>query len=226
MYQIKISKFEGPLDLLLKLIEKEQLDITEISLANITGEFLGYLEKQNEIDPHELIDFLEVMVRLLLLKSYLLVPQAEVEKDDLVDRLKIYRHYWLISKEIWKIFSDSKFGFVREKIHYHLLRSSYKIKIDSKSLERAFKNFLVRLPIPEEKIILRKRNISLKEKIAELINLLNEHPEINLNAIFVSKGRTERVFIFLAVLDLLKERKVLVRQDKLFGQIILQKYVE
>ena len=82
------------------------------------------------------------------------------------------------------------------------------------------------MPIPEEKIILRKRNISLKEKIAELINLLNEHPEINLNAIFVSKGRTERVFIFLAVLDLLKERKVLVRQDKLFGQIILQKYVE
>jgi len=170
-----------------------------------------------------LIDFLEVMVRLLLLKSYLLVPQAEVEKDDLVDRLKIYRHYWLISKEIWKIFSNPNFGFAREKIPYHFLKSSYKVKINLKSLEKAFKNFLVRLPIPEEKKILRKRKISLKEKVAELIDLLSKHPEINLNDIFVSRGRTEKVFIFLAVLDLLKERKVLVRQDELFGQIILQK---
>jgi len=225
-YQIKISKFEGPLDLLLKLIEKEKLDVTEISLAKITDEFLGYLKKSPDILTEELVDFLEVMVRLLLIKSRLLLPgEIEEEKEDLIDRLKIYRHYYLISKKILKIFCNPRYSFAREKIARNLLQDSfYQVKVDGNDLENSFKNFLSRLPSPEEKKILKRRKISLKEKIIELINLLSKYSEVNLNAIFASKEKIEKVFIFLAVLQLLKERGAIVKQDELFGQIILQKY--
>ena len=116
-YQIKISKFEGPLDLLLKLIEKEKLDVTEISLAKIADEFLGYLKKSSDISTEELVDFLEVMVRLLLIKSRLLVPDGveEEKEENLIDRLKIYRHYYLISKKNSKNLLQSSLQFCQRK---------------------------------------------------------------------------------------------------------------
>jgi len=225
-YQIKISKFEGPLDLLLKLIEKEKLDVTEISLAKIADEFLGYLKKSSDISTEELVDFLEVMVRLLLIKSRLLVPDGveEEKEENLIDRLKIYRHYYLISKKILKIFCNPRYSFAREKIASYLLpKSFYQVKINLNDLKNSFENFLSKLPSPEEKKILKRRKIFLKEKIIELINLLSKCSEINLNTIFASKEKIEKVFIFLAVLQLLKEREAIVKQDEPFGQIILTK---
>ena len=90
-------------------------------------------------------------------------------------------------------------------------------------LKNSFENFLSKLPSPEEKKILKRRKIFLKEKIIELINLLSKCSEINLNTIFASKEKIEKVFIFLAVLQLLKEREAIVKQDEPFGQIILTK---
>ena len=226
MYQIKISSFEGPLDLLLKLIEKEKFDITEVSLATITEEFLEHLKIAKEIEPEELVDFLEVMVRLLLIKSSLLLPGFEQEEEGLVERLRIYQHYFLISKKIWKIFRGKQYSFSREKIPNYLLKNfSVKIKINARSLKIAFENFLKRLPLPEEKKVLRKRVFSLKEKITELISLLDKHSSLKLDNLLISKEKIEKIFIFLAVLNLLKEKRIFLKQKKLFGEITIQKYV-
>ncbi|MBI3627076.1 segregation/condensation protein A, partial [Candidatus Uhrbacteria bacterium] len=73
MYSFKLEKFEGPLDLLLNLIEEEKFNISEISLSHVTDDFLQYIETHPQISPEELADFLVVATKLLLLKSKLLV---------------------------------------------------------------------------------------------------------------------------------------------------------
>ena len=95
-YTIKIQKFEGPLDLLLQLIEQEELDITEISLAHITEQYLEYLATIEELYPDELADFLVVATKLLLIKSHMLLPELTLEDEDeesLTRQLQLYKKY-------------------------------------------------------------------------------------------------------------------------------------
>ena len=74
MYRFKLEKFEGPLDLLLQLIEKQELNITDVSLAAVTEQYLNYLAERQDLPPEELADFLVVAAKLLLLKSRILLP--------------------------------------------------------------------------------------------------------------------------------------------------------
>ena len=80
--RIKIAQFEGPLDLLLRLIEEEKLNITEISLAHVTEQFLRYLRSQAYLKPQELADWLVVAAKLLVIKSHVLVPSLELPPEE------------------------------------------------------------------------------------------------------------------------------------------------
>jgi len=145
----------------------------------------------------------------------------------LVDQLRIYRYYWLAARKIWRLFSNSNYGFAREKILAHQLPDfSCQIKLKLVDLEKSFKNVLSQLPVFQKKEILKKRKISLKEKIVELINLLNKQQKFILNTIFANKTKDEKVFIFLAMLQLSKEGEIKVFQDELFGRITIEKYAQ
>src|SRR3989338_9236417 len=103
MYQTKLEQFEGPLHLLLELIEAEKLDITSIALSKVTDQFLDYLTETSDLHPEELADFLVVAARLLLIKSRALLPSLTGEGDeeaDLERQLKIYREYYEASKSM------------------------------------------------------------------------------------------------------------------------------
>jgi len=97
MMQIQIEKFSGPLDLLLKIVEQEDLDITQISLAKIADEYLRYLEKPGHIDPEDMADFLLVAAKLLVIKSRALLPnlapEEEQEISELEAQLRMYKEF-------------------------------------------------------------------------------------------------------------------------------------
>ena len=120
MYQVKLEKFEGPLDLLLQLIEQADLDITEVSIAKVVEQFMIYLEQVEEKNPEELADFLVVAAKLLLIKSRALLPNLSLGDEDdglnLESQLKIYKKYYDASKIIEKILAEKKVLFTREKI--------------------------------------------------------------------------------------------------------------
>ena len=120
MYQVKLEKFEGPLDLLLQLIEQADLDITEVSIAKVVEQFMIYLEQVEEKNPEELADFLVVAAKLLLIKSRALLPNLFLGDEDdglnLESQLKIYKKYYDASKIIEKILAEKKVLFTREKI--------------------------------------------------------------------------------------------------------------
>jgi segregation and condensation protein A len=228
MYHVKLSKFEGPLDLLLKLIEKEKLDITEISLVHITDAFIAFLKENQNISFDELVDFLDVFTRLLLLKSRLLMPSEIIDEegDSLVDQLKIYRHYYLASKTIWKLFSRPISGFARRRIPEYLLRNfHFEVDISVYDLKRGFLKVINEFYPPQEIKIISGKRVTLKEKILELINLVQEAQEVELANIFLNRCRNEKVMIFLALLHLLKERQLDVQQNNIFGSILIQKTV-
>jgi len=102
MYQIKLEKFEGPLDLLLKLIEEERLSINEISLSQVANKYLEFVNSTQNISLDELADFLTVSAKLILIKSRTLLPSLnfEEEGDSLEKQLRIYKEYYEASKKI------------------------------------------------------------------------------------------------------------------------------
>ena len=118
MNEIKIDKFQGPLSLLLKIIEKEELDITSINLAKIADEYLTYIKNSADILPESMADFLLMATKLLYIKSKALLPflfseddQAEVE--DLEEKLKMYKDFVDLSIKVQKIIGKKKFSFFR-----------------------------------------------------------------------------------------------------------------
>ncbi len=232
MYTLTLEKFQGPFNLLLQLIEKEKLDITEVSLAQVTDEFLRYLEKIEQVQPDELADFLEIAAKLILIKSRLLIP--EITKDDeegqeLVDQLKIYQHYARATREVGRIAARPVYSFCRDRIPLEIVpHFSLDVKITPDILEKHFRNLIVlisqQIKISQQTI--KRRVISLQVKIKELLEVLKEKQEIVFGSLTKGKRKPEKIVTFLAILELVKRRKALVSQSGLFQEIVVTKFEE
>ena len=95
--RIRVENFEGPLDLLLQLIEQDELDITKVSLLEVTEQYINYLEEVEDKEPEMLADFLLIAAKLLYIKSKVLLPEIELENEDeidLVEQLKCIKSLW------------------------------------------------------------------------------------------------------------------------------------
>ncbi|MDA2921651.1 segregation/condensation protein A [Patescibacteria group bacterium AH-259-L07] len=229
MYKVALKQFSGPFDVLLKLIEKEKLDITEVSLSEVADEFLKYLHTLEHVSAQELADFLEVAARLILIKSRLLIPEAifdEEETDDLLDQLKLYREFAQVSKKVSQLVNGPSYSFVKEKISMSAANNiSFDVHVDTAHLEKSFKSvvstILEQIKLSQKSI--KRKVISLREKVNELLILLKKHKKVIFNPLLKGKERVEQAVMFLAVLELMKQKKVQVNQKKLFGEIIISK---
>jgi segregation and condensation protein A len=227
-YTIHLQQFQGPLDLLLQLIEEQKLDITQLSLAQVTGQYIEYLDQSPEITPAELADFLVVAAKLLLIKSKELLPvldwQQEEEASDLENQLKIYREYYEASKILHKKILKKNFTFPREKSPITLAPIFNPPKwLCKEVLAQAFENVLKNLEpivkLPRETI---KRVISLKEKIQQIRELILEKVRISFNHLINnSKSKVEIIVSFLALLELVKQKMVRVEQGRMFEEITI-----
>ncbi len=228
-YQVETEQFSGPFDLLLQLVEKEKLDITEISLSKVTDEFIKYLGNFERVQPRELADFLEVAAKLILLKSRLLIPGAvsdDEDSQDLVNQLKIYRQYALAAKRVNEIVVNPDYAFARDKIPLQIVPEfSLDIKITLKVLEKNFRN-IVSIILDQVKLsqrIIKRRIISLKEKVNELLILIKSRRKVIFNQVIKQKNKAEQAVMFLAVLELMKEKEINVSQNGLFEEIVISK---
>lgn len=233
MYKVKIEQFEGPLDLLLELINKEKLDITGISLAQITDQYLDYLEKREDINLMNLADFLTVAAKLILIKSRALLPlldlstEEEEEIYDLEKQLEEYKKFKLITVEIEKIFNNKKQSFSRDNFVEVEPVFSPPEGIGPEELKNIFEDILGQIPVfeklEEERVA---KVISLKERIDSLKEILSKKVEVNFSEI-VKKGgdRIEVIVSFLAVLEMVKRRIVVVEQGEIFYEIKLKRKV-
>lgn len=231
MYKVKIEQFEGPLDLLLELINKEKLNITGISLAQITDQYLEYLENREDINLVNLADFLTVAAKLILIKSKALLPlldlssEEEEEIFDLEKQLEEYKKFKLIAVEVEKIFNNKKQSFSRDNFLEIEPVFSPPEGVGPVELMNVFEDILGQIPVfeklEEERVA---RVISLKERIDSLKDILSKKVEVTFSEI-VKKGgdKIEVIVSFLAVLEMVKRRIVIVEQGEMFYEIKLKR---
>ncbi len=233
MYQVKLEKFEGPLDLLLQLIEQQELEITEVSLAAVADQYINYLNKSQEFKTEELADFLVVAAKLLYLKSQALLPNLDLgegeEASDLERQLKIYKEYFQASHRIHQLILKRNFSFARER----LVRSEEIIfnpprTLDQTKLKNIFEEIIEGLkPIFELPRRALERTISIQEKISYIRNVLLSCIENKLcfkNILKNVKSKTEIIVSFLALLELVKQRAIVATQEGIFEEITIKKH--
>lgn len=228
MYKVKIENFSGPLDLLLQLIEKQELEITEVSIGQVTDQYLEHIEGIEDIDPEELSDFLVIASRLLLLKSKALLPflEEEEELDDLEKQLKMYKEFIEASKQIQAMINKKRFTYAKEKMPIKSeIEFSPPENVNLTLLRDTFLVILKRLdPLVKLPRQAMAKTISLQQRIFEIRDFLKKENKVGFkNLMKNAKNRTEVIVNFLAILELLKQRQVKVKQTQIFDDITLEK---
>lgn len=232
MINVKLEKFEGPLSLLLKIIEAEKMDIAEISLAKIADQYVEFIRNTLDIDPESMADFLVVAAKLLYLKSKALLPYLfpveDAESDDLERQLKMYREFLEAMKKIETRLKEKLFMFepVERKL-WKMIGEEDKFfappkKLTKDELPIIFNNFLTKNTIIrlEEKTIEHKVNI--EEKIQGIRDALLSRINFSFREFLAkAKSKTEVIVSFLAVLELMKQKSVSVEQGELFAEILI-----
>lgn len=229
---IKLDQFEGPLTLLLQLIEQQKMDITQVSLANVADQYLAYIHAQPKWDPDELADFLVIAAKLLLIKSKILLPNLDLGEDEgdalaLEQQLKMLKLYLDASNGIHALWQKRRVLFVREKLPRHLLPIRFvpPPNLTASSLSFLFTKLLERIAafLPHPKSVMAKA-VLLEEKIRSIRDHLMERISTSFRALTGNgQNKTEVIVSFLAILELVKQRMIMVDQPKLFDDIAIQK---
>lgn len=231
-FQIKLPDFEGPLDLLLYLIEREELDITKVSLAMVTGTYLEYIHLLGKLQVDQVADFLVIAAKLLLIKSQALLPRPpaivpegeEDVGDDLVKQLLLYKQYKQVAQTLGE----------REAAGLHTyVRLAPPPKIDAKldltgisidDLLLAVRAALdVEKPAPSVGTVVKPFKLTIRDQMGLIERTLLHRPQISFKRMLAdAQDRVEIIVTFLAVLELLRRRKIQVLQDQIFGDIVIE----
>lgn len=228
-YEVKLEQFTGPLHLLLELIQERKLDITTVSIAQVAEQFLNYLQTQPAIDPEVAADFLVVAAKLMLIKSRALLPefsaQAEEEASDLERQLKLYREFVEASKILEQIIKQGKFTYPRPaNVRLWQPRFSPPVNIQASWLQHAFeqsqRQIRAFLAIPK-KVMIKVKTVA--ERFSELLKLITKRSQLTFSQLLNNRqSRIERVLNFLALLELVKQAVVEVKQHEHHGEILIQ----
>lgn len=232
-YQISTEVYSGPLDLLLQLIEKAELDITRLALAQVTDQYLAYLHELQEQNAAEVSAFLVIAARLLQIKSAALLPRPvstgqPVEEDPgeaLAQQLILYKRF----KELSKFLEQREIDGLRT---YLRLDSTPRVQIPTKldiselTLEElvsaARDIFGGQGNLPPLSQVVSIPRITIRQKINAIVDHLRATGSVSFFKLISSRGnRLEIVVTFLAMLELVKRHIVAANQNALFGEIEL-----
>jgi len=228
-YKVAIEQFEGPLDLLLQLIEREELDITKVSLAKVADDYLHYVNSSPDIRPEELADFLVVAAKLIHIKSKQLMPSLVLEDEeglDLETQLKMYREFVEASRKINRMIKSRRWAYGREKTPISEMIGFFPPRgLEAKEVKTMFEKVLRALEpyvaLPKEAL---QKTVSISEKIDHIRQIISGQVKAKFSEVMSSaKNRMEVIVSFLALLELIKQRVVQTSQEKLFEDITIQK---
>ncbi|MDQ3928959.1 MAG: segregation/condensation protein A [Chloroflexota bacterium] len=248
-FQVHLEVFDGPLDLLLRLIERRQLEISKVSLAEIANSFLSHLEAHPDMPPGVLASFVWVASKLLWIKSQALLPRphatgAEDDEEDpgeeLVRRLQAYRRVqeaagWLRSREAIGLRSYERPASLQPAgARQQKQDETTGTGLDGVTLDKLVKLVQKRMQLempttPEARTGPVGHTITVAEKVAKLRKRLagmKDGERIPMAAEFVaaaSRSRTELVVLFMAVLEIVRRKLASAEQDQLFGEIWITK---
>lgn len=235
MYSVNLNVFQGPFELLYHLIEKREIDIYDIPIAEITDQYIEYLNQMRQFNMNVASEFILMASTLIEIKSKMLLPIKEKEEDprqELVDKLLEYKMFKDASEKLKKYEDESSYYFSKPKEEL-ALTSDYKTEqlslneINIYELCNIFmsliKNQNLKI-INEDKLKIYRENYSVKHCADELMRKLRENRRVSLFATFREKKQITKeyvVTIFLAVLELSNKLGIKIYQTDTYGDIII-----
>ena len=232
-HSFKINQFEGPLDLLLFLIKKNEINIYDTPIAQITEQYLEYLATAPIFDMEEVSEFHAMAATLLLIKSRMLLPvelKADDEDDDprqeLVERLIEYQKFKKLSELMEEKEAEAEWAIERKRLERSLPFADDElwIKADVWALLQTFSGLLTNLAGEGmERIVNLYEEVSINEKTTLLREILEDKGECRFTDLVIRHGSIlDKICAFLALLEAVKMRMVLVLQHRMFGDILIR----
>jgi segregation and condensation protein A len=224
----KLSEFEGPLDLLLYMIRKNEINIYDIPIAQITEQYIEYIRDIEVMDLEDLTAFHATAANLLYIKSRTLLPiemedtDIEDPRADLVERLIEYQKYKKLSELMEEKEKENEWVMERRRLQHHLPFVDDDIweQVDIWDLVKTFSSLTVHMPT--EQIIDLYEEVTVNEKTTLLAEFLENRGECRFTDLIIRSGALDVVCAFLAVLDAAKMRLIILFQNRLFGDILIR----
>ncbi|MDI6857821.1 MAG: segregation/condensation protein A [Dehalococcoidia bacterium] len=230
MFELKLPVFEGPLDLLLHLIEKEELDITAVSLVQVADQYLAHLQSMEAISLDALADFVAIGAKLIYLKSRALLPRQEAAEEEepsleeagreLTEMLQEYRRFKEVAGALRAIEDEGLRAYPRVAPPPDVPLPTGLKKVTLDRLVELFQEALRRQPAAPPAV--ERERVTVRQKIEEIESRLRSVGKLSFRSfISVCRSRIEVIVSFLAVLELIKALRLAAEQEELFGDIVL-----
>ncbi|MDR1017730.1 MAG: segregation/condensation protein A [Lachnospiraceae bacterium] len=245
--EFKLEAFEGPLDLLLHLIEKNKVDIYDIPIVEITSQYMDYINAMETEDMGVMSEFLLMAATLLDIKCKMLLPKEETDEEeeeidpraDLVQQLLEYKMYKSLSymlrdKELSGQKSFYKDASLPKEVKNYIppidleeLVGDNNLDTLSKIFDQVMKRQAYKVdPVRSKFGNIKKEEVTVEEKVSYLSGYLKEHDKCNFKDLLVKQSsRIHIVTTFLAVLEMIKTGEILVKQDNIFDEIWIKSKV-
>ncbi|RJO64717.1 MAG: chromosome segregation protein ScpA [Candidatus Omnitrophota bacterium] len=229
-YKIRLELFEGPLDLLLYLVKKEHLTIYDIPIARVTEQYLQYLELMRFLDLNIAGEFLVMAATLMQIKSKMLLPAQEneaVEEDqgdpraELIRQLLEYQKFKEVAQDLQQRESREKEIFKRPKVEEPVVQTEQPAYFEASifDLLTAFSKVLEEVP-KELLYEVIKDEFTIEGKVHEILHLLLDKTAVRISELFQNaKNKLEIIVTFLAILELIRLKEIVVVQREVFGEI-------
>lgn len=247
-YTVKLKSFEGPMDLLYHLIEKNKIDIYDIPIYEITEQYLEYLDEIRDLNLGVTSEFILMASTLLEIKSKMLLPKTELQKEeddpreDLVKRIIEYKKYRLASDELKE--RNSVYSKLYYKLKEDVLIEEDDLELDGLDIDmllESYKKVVLRyerqkarekeLEREEDELVQRvqRDGISIEESMDKIRDRLEVQGSIKMLEAFELMGELDKnkiVTAFLAILELIKRKELTFYQDESFGEVVIKWRVE
>jgi segregation and condensation protein A len=234
MYKIRLPNFEGPFDLLLFFIKRDELNIYDIPIARITEEFLKYIRVMQYFDLELAGEFLLMASTLMYIKSQMLLPRPVSEDDEeiedprtqLVQRLLEYKMYKDAAGELSEMAEDQRYVLYRnmfeadKRVETNGNGASYK-NASLFDLIKAFKTVIERTELDNAQHIVNIFPVTVKEKYKEILTILKTKKRTSFKEFITGRSKQHIVVSFLAILELIRDKLIFVTQDDSFDDIII-----
>lgn len=233
-YTVTIDNFEGPLDLLLHLIKQSDIDIADISILEITKQYLSYIEAQEKMNLNIASEYLVMAATLIEMKSSILLPRRKQDEEDeyeedpretFIQRLIEYKKYKEMTKsfkELEKLRNAVYTKSPEDLKEYQEQDYSYDGDVKLDDLLKAFQNFLDRKNLEKPlNTKITKKELSVSKRSGEIRNLLKYKKRVDFDELFDIYNKEYVVVTFLSILDLAKKQELNINQDNNFSKIYL-----
>ena len=240
---VKLEVFEGPLDLLLHLLDKNKVNIYDIPIVEITKQYMEYIEEMKRRDLNVLSEFLVMAATLIDIKSRMLLPatgeedeEEEDPRNELVQQLLEYKMYKCMAYELKDLQMDAcRYMFKEPTIPAEVLAYEEPVNIEElvadvtlAQLNEIFKNIMKKQvdkidPIRSKYGKIEKEEVSLEEKMSYLEDYATQHKHFSFrNLLEAQCSKVEIIVTFLAILELMKVGKIYISQEKIFDDIQIE----